>query len=78
MSLWGQTLTFQFLAIIEATFLSVLNYGDIIYRFTSLLKHLDTLELVLLYSIQHGALYENSGLVCLSERRDKHWNLFFI
>ena len=72
-------------AIIEATFLSVLDYGDIIYRSAapSLLKQLDTVYHSALrwitgddYGTHHCTLYVNAGLSSLSERRDKHWHLF--
>ena len=71
--------------IIEATFLSVLDYGDIIYRSAtpSILKHLDTVYHSALrrvtvdsFGTHHCNLYENAGLFSLSERRMKHWYLF--
>ena len=71
--------------IIEATFLSVLDYGDTIYRIAtpSTLRHLDTVYHSALrwvtgdsYGTHHCTLYENAGLSSLSERRDKHWYIF--
>ena len=67
------------------TFLSVLDYGDTIYRSAapSLLKRLDTVYHSALrwitgdcYGTHHCSLYENSGLSSLTERRDKHYFLF--
>ena len=71
--------------IIEATFLSVMDYGDTIYRSaaSSLLKRLDTVYHSALrwitgdpYGTHRCVLYEGSGLPSLTERRDKHWYLF--
>ena len=73
--------------IIEATFLSVLDYGDIIYKIAtpSILKPLDTVYHSALrwvtgdsYGTHHCTLYENAGLPSLSERREMHWYLFVL
>ena len=71
--------------IIEATFLSVLDYGDIIYRHAAAatLKPLDTVYHSALrfitgdsYNTHHCILYNRVGWSSLSERRTKHWHQF--
>ena len=71
--------------IIEAAFLSDLDYGDVIYRHTSAstLKPLDSLYHSTLrfitgdsYSTHHCLLYEKVGWASLTVRRDRHWFLF--
>ena len=73
--------------IIEATFLSVLDYGDIIYRHAACL-HTQASGLCLplssevyywcqlQYNTHHCALYDMVGCSSLTERRNNHWNLF--
>ena len=71
--------------IIEATFLSVLDYGDIIYQHAAAttLKPLDTVYHSALrfitgdsYDTHHCTLYSNVGWSSLAERRQSHWHLF--
>ena len=71
--------------IIEAVFLSVLDYGDVIYRnaTASALTSLDSVYHSALrfitgssYSTHHCVLYEKVGWAPLSVRRQKHWLLF--
>ena len=65
--------------------MSVLDYGDIIYRHTSasVLKLLDPVYHSALrfitdapYHTHHCALYEKVGWPSLAERRNIHWFLF--
>ena len=71
--------------IIEATFLSVLDYGDIIYRHkgASILKPLDSVYHSALrfitganFNTHHCDLYGMVGWGSLLERRNYHWHLF--
>ena len=71
--------------IVEAVFMSVLDYGDVIYRNaapTTLLP-LDTVYHSALrfmtgesYSTHHCTLYERAGWPSLTERRTRHWYQF--
>ena len=71
--------------IVEAVFMSVLDYGDVIYRNaapTTLLP-LDTVYHSALrfitgegYTTHHCSLYERVGWPSLDERRTKHWHQF--
>ena len=71
--------------LVEATFLSVLDYGDILYRYASAatLKPLDSVYHSALrfitgdpYSTHHCTLYNKVGWSSLSVRRDLHLHLF--
>ena len=71
--------------IIEATFLSVLDYGDVVYRHAaaSTLKPLDSVYHSALrfitganFNTHHCALYDLVGWSSLTERRNYHWYLF--
>ena len=71
--------------VIEAVFLSVLDYGDVIYRNAapSVLKPLDTVYHSALrfisgehYRTHHCILYDRVGWPSLVDRRNKHWYLF--
>ena len=71
--------------VVEAVFLSVLDYGDVIYRHAaaSTLKPLDSVYHSALrfitgdkYDTHHCVLYEKVGWPSLVERRNKHWYLF--
>ncbi len=73
--------------LIEATFMSVLDYGDILYRHASstTLHPLDTIYHSALrfitgnsYNTHHCDLYSKVGWPSLSNRRDRHWNLFIL
>ena len=70
---------------LKTTFLSVLDYGDIIYKIAapSALKPLDAVYHSALrwvtgdsYGTHHCTLYVNAGLPSLSERRELHWHLY--
>ena len=71
--------------VVEAVFMSVLDYGDVIYRTaapTTLLP-LDTVYHSALrfitgesYSTHHCSLYETVGWSSLVERRTRHWHQF--
>ena len=71
--------------IIESIFLSVLDYGDVIYRHAShsVLKILDPVYHSAIrfitddaYQTHHCNLYDKVGWPSLSKRRDIHWYLF--
>ena len=71
--------------VIEAVFLSVLDYGDVIYKAAapSTLKSLDSVYHSALrfitgdsYSTHHCILYDKVGWSPLAVRRDQHWYLF--
>ena len=71
--------------VVEAVFMSVLDYGDVIYRNASIttLLPLDTVYHSALrfitgesYSTHHCTLYDRVGWSSLSERRTKHWHQF--
>ena len=71
--------------VIEAVFMSVLDYGDTIYRHASAstLKPLDSMYHSALrfitcdsYSTHHCTLYEKVGWTSLTVRRNRHWLLF--
>ena len=71
--------------VIEAVFLSVLDYGDIIYRHAaaSTLKCLDSVYHSSIrfitgdsYDTHHCILYNKVGWSSLAERRELHWHLF--
>ncbi len=71
--------------IIEAVFLSVLDYGDIVYgqAANSTLKPLDALYHSALrfitgdsYGTHHCLLYQKTGLPALSMRRDQRQHIF--
>ena len=71
--------------VIEAVFMSVLDYGDVIYRnaSSSTLKSLDAVYHSALrfitgdiYSTHHCILYNKVGWSSLSDRRNQHWLLF--
>ena len=71
--------------VIEAVFLSVLDYGDVIYgkASPSVLKPLDTVYHSALrfisgapYMTHHCILYDRVGWPSLNDRRNKHWYLF--
>ena len=71
--------------VIEAIFLSVLDYGDVIYRHAaaSTLKPLDSVYHSALrfatgdpYNTHHCTLYTKVGWSSLAQRRDKHLYLF--
>ena len=71
--------------VIEAVFLSVLDYGDVIYgkAAPSVLKPLDAVYHSALrfitgehYRTHHCTLYERVGWPSLIDRRNKHWYLF--
>ena len=71
--------------LIEALFLSALDYGDIIYRNASAttLKTLDSVYHSALrfitgdtYNTHHCILYNKVGWPSLAIRRDQHWFLF--
>ena len=71
--------------IIEAVFMSVLDYGDVVYRHASrsCLKLLDSVFHSALrfitgdaYDTHHCVLYEKVGWSSLKERRDAHWHIF--
>ena len=71
--------------VIEAVFLSMLDYGDVIYgkAAPSVLKPLDTVYHSALrfisgdhYRTHHCTLYERVGWPSLADRRNKHWYLF--
>ena len=71
--------------VIEAVFLSVLDYGDVIYgkAAPSVLKPLDTVYHSALrfisgehYRTHHCILYDRVGWPSLADRRNKHWYLF--
>ena len=71
--------------LIEAVFLSVLDYGDIIYRHAaaSTLKCLDSVYHSSIrfitgdsYGTHHCILYNKVGWSSLTERRELHWHLF--
>lgn len=71
--------------VIEAVFLSVLDYGDIVYRHASAtaLKPLDSVYHSALrfitgdpFKTHHCSLYEKVGWTSLSLRRELHWFLF--
>ncbi len=70
--------------VVEAVFLSVLDYGDVIYRHaaTSTLKQLDSVyhsALIFIagdsYNTHHCTLYRKVGWSSLSLRRSYHWYL---
>ena len=70
--------------IIESVFISVLDYGDVIYGNASLstLKTLDAMYHSALrfitgdrYGTHHCTLYNKVGWPALSERRDFHWKI---
>ena len=79
---------FTFLArkrIIESVFISVLDYGDVIYGNTSQtsLKSLDPVYHSALrfitgdrYGTHHCTLYNKVGWPALSEQRDNHWKIY--
>ncbi len=71
--------------VIEAVFLSVLDYGDVIYRnaSASTLAALNPIYYSAIrfitgdsYLTHHCVLYENVGWAPLALRRDRHWLLF--
>ena len=71
--------------VVEAVFLSVLDYGDTIYRHaaTSTLKSLDSvyhsaIRFVTgdIYGTHHCILYNHVGWSSLTERRELHWHLY--
>ena len=71
--------------VIEAVFLSVLDYGDVVYRnaSASVLRPLDIVYHSALrfvtganYNTHHCALYDLVAWPSLSQRRDIHWFLF--
>ena len=71
--------------VIEAVFMSVLDYGDLIYRQASAttLKPLDAVYHSAIrfitgdpYDTHHCTLYANVGWPSLAQRRDKHMYLF--
>ncbi len=71
--------------IVEATLLSILDYGDVIYRHAaaSTLKNLDSVYHAALrfitgasYDTHHCLLYASTGLTSLAMRREAHWLLF--
>ena len=71
--------------VVEAVLLSVIDYGDVIYRHAaaSVLKPLDSVYHSALrfitgdgYRTHHCVLYEKVGWPSLEERRNKHWLLF--
>ena len=71
--------------VIEAVFLSVLDYGDVIYRHAaaSTLKQLDSVYHSALrfitgdsYDTHHCMLYSKVGWPSLSTRRNHRWYLF--
>ena len=71
----------------EAVFLSVLDYGDVIYRHASAatLKQLDSVNHSAIrfiagdsYSTHHCTLYSEVGWSSLSLRRSYHWYLFVL
>ena len=71
--------------IVESVFLSILDYGDIIYRHASVttLKILDSVYHSALrfitgekYDTHHCILYNKVGWSSLADRRKKHWYLF--
>ena len=75
----------KWLRVIEGVFLSVLDYGDVIYRNAapSILKPLDIVYHSALrfisgenYRTHHCVLYDRVGWSSLADRRNKHWYLF--
>ena len=71
--------------VVEAVFLSVLDYGDVIYRHAAAttLNQLDSVYHSALrfitgdsYHTHHCILYDRVGWPSLSMRRDYHWYLF--
>ena len=71
--------------VVEAVFLSVLDYGDVVYRHAaaSTLKPLDSVYHSAIrfitgdsYDTHHCILYDRVGWSSLAERRKLHWHLF--
>ena len=71
--------------VVEAVFLSVLDYGDVIYRHApaATLKQLDSVYHSALrfitgdsYNTHHCLLYDKVDWPSLSRRRSYHWNMF--
>ena len=71
--------------VVEAVFMSVLDYGDVIYKNATAcsLKALDSVYHSALrfitgdgYSTHHCVLYSKVGWSSLTERRQNHWYLF--
>lgn len=71
--------------VVEAVFLSVLDYGDVIYRNAapSTLKSLDSVYHSALrfitgdkYDTHHCILYDKVGWPSLADRRNTHWYMF--